>query len=146
MIVSALPRLPRMAGDGRLPLAESRLPAPERRVLAGHRANALLVGSVPTTEAILLALEPLLMDPLTLWDPAAPLALPERGGTLVLRNVGRLSPLAQTSLVDWFNRDAYQTQVISTSPCPIYPLIERGLFSDVLYYRLNTLYVELPDE
>lgn len=146
MIVSALPRLPLMAGNGRLPLAESRLPATERTILARHRANALLVGTIPSTEAVLLALEPLLMDPLTLWDPAGPLALPERGGTLVLRNVGRLSPVAQAALVDWFNRDALQTQVISTSPCPIYPLVERGRFSDVLYYRLNTVYVELPNE
>src|SRR5690242_13392685 len=36
MIVSALPRLPGMAGNGRLPLAESRLPATERTILARH--------------------------------------------------------------------------------------------------------------
>jgi len=146
MIVTASPRLPGMTVDGPLSLAASRLPAAERRIFARYRANALLVGSIPSTEAVLLALEPLLLNPLTLWDPAASLTLPERGGTLVLRNVGRLSPVAQAALVDWFNHDAYQTQVISTSPSPIYSLIERGRFSDALYYRLNTVYVELRDE
>ena len=63
----------------------------------------------------------------------------------MLRNVGRLSLAEQSALVDWFNRDSYQTQVISTSPNPIYPLIDRGRFSEALYYRLNTVYLELKD-
>jgi hypothetical protein len=145
MIVTALPRLPRITLDGPLPLAAAHLPETERRILARYRANALLVGGTPSTEAVLLALEPVLLDPLALWHPGAPLTLPERGGTLVLRNVGRLSLADQSALVDWFNGDSYQTQVISTSPNPIYPLIDRGRFSEALYYRLNTVYLELKD-
>jgi len=145
MIVTALPRLPHMTLDGPLPLAAAHLPAAERRILARHHANALLVGAVPSTEAVLLALEPLLLDPLALWHPGEPLRLPERGGTLVLRNVGRLPPADQNALADWFNRDPYQTQVISTSPSPIFPLVERGRFCEPLYYRLNTVYLELKD-
>src|SRR5215470_1488350 len=146
MFVSTWPRLSRMGADAPLLLAALRVPQTERRILVEHRANALLVGGLPSTEAVLLALEPLLLDPLTLWQPSSPLTLPERGGTLVMRNVGQLSAAAQAVLVEWFSRDKFETQVISTSPMPIYPLVEQGRFSDALYYRLNTVYVELPDK
>jgi len=145
MFVSTWPRVSRMGADAPLLLAALRVPQTERRILVEHRANALVVGSAPSTEAVLLALEPLLLDPLTLWQPASPLTLPERGGTLVMRNVGQLSATAQATLVEWFGRDTFDTQVISTSPVPLYPLVEQGRFSDTLYYRLNTVYVELPD-
>jgi transcriptional regulator of acetoin/glycerol metabolism len=34
-------------------------------------------------------------------------------------------------------------QVISTSERPLFELVERGTFSDQLFYRLNVMHLEL---
>jgi hypothetical protein len=119
--------------------------AAERRILIRHRPSALIVGPVSATEAVLLTLEPSLVDPLTFWQPGADLAFPSPGGTLILRNVSNLTSNEQSALLGWLDRDRRGTQIISTSPQPLMPLLEKGLFSDVLYYRLNLVYIELPD-
>jgi transcriptional regulator of acetoin/glycerol metabolism len=59
--------------------------------------------------------------------------------------VWNLSSTEQSALLDWLDRDRRGTQVISTSPQSLVPLVEQGRFSDVLYYRLNLVYIELPD-
>ncbi len=82
---------------------------------------------------------------MTFWQPGADLALPS-GGTLLLRKVSNLTAAEQSTLLDWLNCDGQRTQVISTSPQALVPLVEQGLFSDVLYYRLNPFYVELPEK
>jgi Sigma-54 interaction domain len=144
MSVRALPRFPKR---GHMPAqATSLLPAAELCVLREHRSNVMLVGSVASTESVLLALQPAFAAPVTSWQPGSRLALPSAGGTLVLRNVPDLTPTEQSALFDWLDRDRRRTQVISTSTRPLMPLLEQGVFSDALYYRLNTVYLELPAE
>jgi transcriptional regulator of acetoin/glycerol metabolism len=109
-----------------------------------HRRSTLIVGPVSATEAVLLTLGPSLTGPVTRWQPGADLVLPA-GGTLVLRNVSELTSTEQSALRDWLEQDHRRTQVISTAAQSVVPLVERGLFSDVLYYRLNLVYIELPD-
>jgi len=121
------------------------LPAVDRSIFRHHRPSMLLVGAVSATEALLLQLEPSFADPLTLWQPGSELAFPSAGGTLLLRRVSALTAAQQSTLLAWLDRDQRRTQVISTAPESLLPLLERGLFSDVLYYRLNPLYVELPE-
>jgi hypothetical protein len=121
------------------------LSAVDRSIFRRHRPSMMLVGPASATEALLLQLEPSFADPLTLWQPGAELALPSAGGTLLLRKVSALTAAQQSTLLDWFDRDQRRTQVISTASQSLLPLLERGLFSDVLYYRLNPLYVELPE-
>jgi len=40
-------------------------------------------------------------------------------------------------------RAAGQTQVVSTTPQPLLPLVQSGTFLARLYYRLNTVCVDL---
>ena len=61
-------------------------------------------------------------------------------GTLVLLDVGRLTPIDQHHLTAWLDRK--RPQVISTSPASILPLVQAGHFLESLYYRLNTIYLD----
>ena len=36
-------------------------------------------------------------------------------------------------------------QVISTSPCPLYPFVERNALSAALYYSLNVIMITLRE-
>ena len=126
--------------------ATSVLPVIERRVLQQYRPNLLIVGGVSSIESLLLTLQPMLADPVTVWQSGALLALPSAGGTLMLRNVSDLAATEQHALFRWLDRDRHRTQVISTSTRSLMPLLEQGTFSDALYYLLNTMYLELPDE
>jgi len=117
----------------------------DRSIFRRHRPSMLIVGPVSATEAMLLRLEPSFADPLTLWQPGFDLTLPSAGGTLLLRRVSNLTAAQQSALLDWFDRDQQRTQVISTATQSLLPLVEQGLFSDILYYRLNPLYVEVPE-
>jgi transcriptional regulator of acetoin/glycerol metabolism len=64
--------------------------------------------------------------------------------TAVLRDVDTLTCQEQRCLLDWLTASSrHRMQVISTSSTPLLPLVKNGTFSDALYYRLNTVYIEL---
>ena len=86
-----------------------------------------------------------LATPVVAWRPGERLMLPqaEKTGTLLLHNVGTLSPHDQRYLVEWLERAAGRTQVVSTTPVALLPLVQAGTFLARLYYRLNTVCVDL---
>ena len=86
-----------------------------------------------------------LATPVVAWRPGERLMLPqaEQTGTLLLHNVGTLSPHDQRYLVEWLERAAGRTQVVSTTPVALLPLVQAGTFLARLYYRLNTVCVDL---
>jgi DNA-binding NtrC family response regulator len=61
--------------------------------------------------------------------------------TLVLTDVGLLSAEEQQELNDWLTCDGGNTQVVTTSAKPLFPLVKSGAFHEMLYYRLNVMYV-----
>ena len=73
------------------------------------------------------------------------LALPPVGhpGSLILTDVGDLTLAEQHRLVVWLNENANRTQVISTSRRPLISMVVGGDFLPTLYYRLNTVYIDL---
>jgi hypothetical protein len=132
---------------GRVPAeGTSLLPATELRVLQEYRPNLMIVGGGSSIESVLLGLQPGFAHPVTVRQAGPLLALPSAGGTLVLRNVSDLTATEQYALFRWLDRDRHRTQVISASTRPLMPLLEQGVFSDSLYYQLNTMYLELPAE
>jgi sigma-54-interacting transcriptional regulator len=154
-IVAAFPMMnsnsvPRFSGSGQCPdpaeAAAWPLAAADLRALQQYRLNMMMVGRPSSTESVLVALEQILEKPVTFWQPAAHLTLPTAGGTLVLRNVSEMTPAEQSVVCAWLEHYRHRTQVISTSTRPLMPLLGRRVFSDVLYYRLNMLYLELPVE
>jgi DNA-binding NtrC family response regulator len=83
--------------------------------------------------------------PIATWSPGEPFVLPaiEHPGTLVLHDVNALSIHEQGRLLDWSNDGRRKPQVISTTPTPLLPLVLAATFMDTLYYRLNTVLIDL---
>ena len=86
-----------------------------------------------------------LARPVVAWRPGERLMLPQAAqtGTLLLHDVGALSLPDQRYLIEWLQRAAGQTQVVSTTPKPLLPLVQAGTFLARLYYRLNTVCVDM---
>jgi transcriptional regulator of acetoin/glycerol metabolism len=82
------------------------------------------------------------------WRPGQPLELPPpgRATTLLLRDVDQLTVAAQGAVLRWLDQSAGRIWVVSTSAEPLWPQVESGVFSDVLYYRLNIVCVHVPCE
>jgi transcriptional regulator of acetoin/glycerol metabolism len=86
-----------------------------------------------------------LVTPVVAWRPGERLMLPQpaQTGTLLLHSVGSLSLHDQRYLLEWLERAAGRTQVVSTTPVALLPLVKAGTFLAKLYYRLNTVCVDL---
>ena len=132
----------------------SKLPDHWRLARAAH-VDLLLMG-MPRVNLLLVApegvvrfvLESLLLDlhePIDRWHPGDALALPspDGNGTLVLHEAGALTAAEQLELLDWLERAEGRTQVISTSSTPLLGRVQSGNFIDTLYYRLNTVCVDV---
>jgi hypothetical protein len=117
----------------------------ELQVVGLPQTNVLLVG---TASAIRIVLEMLWLDlrePILTWRPGQPLELPSprRGATLVLHDVGELTCDDQDRVRRWLDETAGKIRVVSTTAVPLWPRLKTGAFNDVLYYRLNTVCVDL---
>lgn len=116
----------------------------EWRVLCAAYPNILIEGREAAVEATIVALLPHLRQPLYSWRDGTSLPLPsDREGTLLLRGVGHLGRHEQTTLIEWLRSSASRLQLISTSPMPLFPSVERGVFLAELYYCLNTLRLDV---
>ena len=131
-------------------------PLPDHWRLARAAQVDLLLMGMPRVNLLLIApdgvvrfvLESLLLDlqePIVRWRPGDRLALPspDESGTLVLHEAGTLSTDDQLRLLDWLERAEGRTQVISTSSTPLLPRVQAAAFIDTLYYRLNTVCVDV---
>ena len=117
---------------------------PEWVSLCAGRHNVLLEGSDESTQSVVLFLAPYLCRPVVWKPPLATVALPSGScGALVLQNVGALSRPEQAELRRWLENSTDRKQVVSTSVEPLFPLVERGLFDEALYYRLNVMLLRL---
>jgi transcriptional regulator of acetoin/glycerol metabolism len=112
------------------------LSTPEWRSVCTRQHNVMFEGPEHATESLLLLLQPHLRTP-AIWKRAPmPPELPaDQCGALVLQNVSALDSHEQAALLKWLDTD--RTQVVSTTVYPLFPLVARGLFDEMLYYRLN---------
>jgi len=108
------------------------------------RVNVLIVGIDSMVWTVLATLPLDFREPISTWSPGEPLALPSaRIGTLILHAIGNMAHEDQLRLLEWLERAGRQTQVVSTSPEPLLPRVEAGTFIELLYYRLNTVCVNV---
>jgi Sigma-54 interaction domain len=107
--------------------------------------NLLLIGGGTRASKVLETILLNLRDPITAWLPGNQLVLPPiaQTGTLILREVGALELDDQCRLLEWMERVQGRTQVVSTSEAPLLPRVRAGAFLDVLYYRLNTVCIDV---
>jgi hypothetical protein len=110
--------------------------------LARRHGNALIIGDQLAVRRVLDTVWPTLTKPVQ-WVEGTRLALPvESRGTLILDAGDRLSERDQASFLGWLNDSGRSVCVLTTSPRPLFPLVEAGLFYDVLYYRLNQVFID----
>ena len=107
--------------------------------------NLLLAGGAGAIRIVLEMLWLELREPILKWRPGQRLDLPSpsRAATLILYDVDTLSPDDQHRVLRWLDETAGHIRVVSTSTKSLWPRVKSGAFSDVLYYRLNTVYVDV---
>lgn len=121
------------------------VPAEELLGLRDRYPNVLIAGPKVATVAAVNEIYPLLRLPITSVhvDSCVALPLTLTDGTLILSDIAALNRTEQARLHEWIARTSGATQVVATSAMPVFPLVEQGAFLDVLYYRLNTTYLEV---
>ena len=116
----------------------------EWRSLRTRHQNVLIEGPAAAAAAVLVLLQPQVLDPIVWKRPGAPLELGTGGsGGLIVEDVGMLSADEQSQLLAWLECAESRTQVISTTEDALFPLVARGLFDRGLYYRLNTMLLQV---
>jgi transcriptional regulator of acetoin/glycerol metabolism len=81
------------------------------------------------------------------WEPGEPLVLPSAAGTgtLILHEASSLTHDDQLRLLAWLDESVGRTRVVSTTSASLYARVEAGLFLEKLYYRLNTVTMNVAD-
>ena len=64
-------------------------------------------------------------------------------GTLVFRDVDALDADGQALLFYWLENASAERRIVTTASAPLLPLVTAGAFDCRLYYRLNTVYIQL---
>ena len=125
-----------------LPLAD--VDPSEWDAIITARQNVLLHGAASPVDAVLSALRPHLRQPIFKWRPDTDPSLPRLAeGTLVLEHATTCPQMQQQALWEWLNDADRHVQVIVVTDQSLYDLVERGAFLTNLYYRLNTLYLDV---
>jgi hypothetical protein len=110
--------------------------------------NLMLTGGHGVVRTVLGALLRDFHGRITAWYPGEQLALPlaPPAGAIILHEVGLMEYDDQLRLLDWLERRLGRTQIVSTTSTPLLPKVESGAFNDTLYYRLNTVSVDMSSD
>jgi hypothetical protein len=118
----------------------------DKEAIVVSRQNLLLCGTPPVIEAVLSALGPHFRQPIHRWRCDSQEAPPYlTGGTLIVERLTDCRHARQQSLLEWCDQTGGQVQVVSAADRPLFDLVERGVFLAPLYYRLNTVYLNLTN-
>ena len=115
--------------------------------LACTQFNLCLLGADETTNALMDELSPYLRHPIITLSSNL-LELPAAGepvGTLMLSDVEGLALADQHHLMRWLTQTNVPPRVISTAQGSILPMISEGAFLAPLYYRLNTICLDVRE-
>lgn len=120
-------------------------PSRGRKSSAPHLRShfSLLIGPGELAEDFVGPLMASLASPIVYLDAVVPAFPSTVVGTLIVRNVERLVAAHQEQFLQWLDAQIEIARVITTSPRSLFPRVQRGTFSERLYYRLNTVIVEL---
>ena len=136
------PRSGRFADDAHL----ARAAAEEFFLMGLPRVNVLLAGRDEVVRLVVRTLLGHVSKPVRTLSPGEDLVLPPIDpGTLVIYEVGALALREQIQLLEWSGGPLRNTQVISTTSAALLPRVNAGSFIDMLYYRLNTVYLDVTE-
>jgi len=121
------------------------VPRRDLQVSSMPRTNVMVVGNAEATRIVVDMLRLDLRGPVVKWRAGQPLALPAPGScsTLVLENLTRLTDEEQIHMLRWLDEVRGKIRVVSTAGVPVWPRVQNGQFNEVLYYRLNTVFVDM---
>ena len=114
------------------------------RVIVSARPNLLVEGPQANSERLIGILASLSPDPVRDWRQLADCL----STTVLVRGVDALTPEEQRKLMHRLEGASGQPlprQVISTSTRAVFPLVECGLFLSQLYYRLNSVRLQVGE-
>lgn len=110
------------------------------------RPNVLIIGAAGAIEQSLAALWPYLDTPVWCGTVDTLRQTAQSARTIVIREVGGLSASQQVELSLWLAESAaMRIHVVSTTSVPLFQMVTAGLFFDSLYYRLNTLVLDMQN-
>jgi DNA-binding NtrC family response regulator len=110
------------------------------------RANLLVVGPEPLVRNLLSLVASGTRRDAMVHAKSGRLELPSSGArpsTVVVHDVDALTTSEQRRLLEWLDAATTHTQVISTASMPLLARVEARTFNETLYYRLNTIYIDL---
>jgi hypothetical protein len=116
----------------------------ELRMLQRCRPSLLLIGSDAAVDGFLQRLLPEAQAPIEFESARRFGSSPDVDGPVILRDATALTSNDQHQMLQWLQHTP--AQVISTSPTPLFPLVEQGAFLERLYYRLNVVTITLGAE
>jgi len=116
-------------------------PAKDWHLLKTVRCNVLVSGGRDWVEQVLVDLSPCFGTPVYWWTQDTVLPKANTVMTLIIRDVASLSASQQRELALWLEQSISARVVSATTVC-LFDLMAAGLFSEVLYYRLNTWLVD----
>ena len=106
------------------------------------RPNLLVSCSGVAVEPVVTRLAPLCRTPLEVCPVPGRLQLPEhRVSTLLTYDAAALTLKQQIDLYDWIMMRGRDTQLISVTSTPLFPLVENGQFLESLFHRLNVVHI-----
>ena len=110
-----------------------------------NRANLLVVGPEPLVRNLLSLVASGTRRDTMVDAKAGRLELPSgaRPSTIVVLDVDALTTSEQRRLLEWLDEATTHIQVISTASMPLLSRVEARTFNETLYYRLNTIYIDL---
>lgn len=113
------------------------------RALLRTRANLLITGQQEARDAFMRAATPLLREPIRAVACSGPLFL-DAASTLILTDLDGLDDTGQRSLLQWVGepRNA-DTQIVSLTSVRLLAPIGPNRFDPELYYRLNTIHLDV---
>ncbi len=108
------------------------------------RLPILLTGPGTTTNAWIHQMQPRLALPVIDVACIAGLntAALDDAGTVILHDIEHLRPADQKRLLWWLEKAPHRPHIVSTSSRALYPLVRASRFSEDLYYRLNSVYLD----
>jgi hypothetical protein len=108
------------------------------------RPNLMVCGEPSFIDAFLSTLRPYCLEPIHIIPKNDLSALSYvSGGTVILDRLADYESDDQRAVLEWLDARGWSQQVIATTDRPLLDLMESRTFSDRLYYRLNTVYLNL---
>ena len=122
--------------------------ASDLNVARSTRANLLVLGPGHLVKNVLKLVAPAGKRDTVVQAGEGQLQLPtaSQPSTLVIEDVDMLTIGEQRRLLEWLDGANTRTQVISTASRPLLARVEANMFNETLYYRLNTIYIDLFED